>query len=471
MRLPQEASALPLKSPQRATELHARTLPPWTEGRPVHALKVNARYVPALVAAAELHIREDHAELALPLLEQAVKIDPNNQTAYYQLTMACRRTGNAEKAEQAGAVFRRLQATEKAPQGSRGLLDYLRTDIGSSPAERRPHYLQYLKTAFKNRPNNPRILARLGVAELEGGETAPAPELLKSALQPSLTFSDALASARAFTAGSQTQLALEFYKHALKQTEAQKDARPALQEAQLLLSLGHPNQALDVLEAVSAQAEPQGRAADLAALILARLCNDSKALAAFRVAISLAPHQPAIYGDTAVFLASRDRWPEALKLLEVAETRCPKSPQLTLNKANLLQLSGHQKDAQETLRSIAFHADDPDLTHDQRLAALLLGISYDTTDQSADAERIFEGLTRADPRLAQAWYYRALLAPAGKSHEALEWVDRSLELDPRSAPALYLRGKLLRAANSGDQPTQSSQLREFLNQLAISSNP
>ena len=183
--------------------------------------------------------------------------------------------------------------------------------------------------------------------------------------------------------------------------------------------------------------------------------------------------------------------------------------------------SGHQKDAQETLRSIAFHADDPDLTHDQRLAALLLGISYYTTDQSADAERIFEGLTRADPRLAQAWYYRALLAPAGKSHEALEWVDRSLELDPRSAPALYLRGKLLRAAhrpgeatrdlegaakldpqwapphyllsqiyrqehetasaerelklvsqiNSGDQPTQSSQLREFLNQLAISSNP
>ena len=144
-----------------------------------------------------------------------------------------------------------------------------------------------------------------------------------------------------------------------------------------------------------------------------------------------------------------------------------------------------------------------------------------TTDQTARAEQIFEGLTRADPQLAQAWYYRALLAPAGNSHEAMEWVNRSLELDPRSAPALYLRAKLLKAANRlreasrdlesaakldpqwapphyllsqiyrqehetasaqrelrfasqinpGDQPTQSSQLRDFLNQLAVSSNP
>lgn len=485
------------------------------------ALQVDGRYVPALVAAAELHARQGHSELALPLLEQAVKLDPQNVTATYQLALAYRRTGNLKQADQASAVFKRLEAAGNRSQGARGLLEYLRTDVPLTPAERREHYLQFLKNSLKDRPDNPRILARLGAAELGGGETAAALATLKSALQPSLPYEDALSTARALVASHQPQLALKFYDQALTQAPAQTDASAALEKAQLLLRLGLAHQALEVLDAVPAQAEPKGQAADLAGLVYARLGEDAEALAAFRVALSLAPRQPAIYRDTAIFLASREQWNDALKLLEVAESRCSASPLLTLNKAILLQLSGRAKEAQAALESLAFHADDPALTPDQRLAALLLGISYYTTDQRGDAARVFEELTQVDPKLAPAWYYRALIASERKPQEALKWVSRSLEFDPRYAQALYLRGKLLKQAgrlkearrdleaaaavdsewssphyllgqiyrqqgntararqeqklverlNARPQASQSADLRDFLSQMAIGANP
>ncbi|HET7100225.1 MAG TPA: tetratricopeptide repeat protein, partial [Terriglobia bacterium] len=329
------------------------------------------------------------------------------------------------------------------PSG-RGLLAYLQEDASLSPAGQRTHYLEFLKNAEKMRPDSPRILCRLGVAEIAEGQTQEGLALVKRALQPSLPYDDALATARALHAHGQDQLALQFYQLASSLPEAKTDARAALGEARTWLLLGHPHKALETLNSLPAAARPVGEAADLAGLIYARLGMNRRALASFSVAIRLNPKEESFYRDAAIFLGSHGQWDAALKELDNAMQQTGSSTSLLLDDAVLLQLSGRREQAQVLLKKLAIHADDPTLTSQQRQAALLLAISYYTTNQKPDAARIFRQLTQSDPKLAVAWYYRALMASeSGKTSQAVQWLSRCLAVEPKYARALYLRGKLL----------------------------
>lgn len=410
-----------------------------------HAIELDPRYVEALVTLAQLHARRRHPELALPLLERAVRLDPRNLTAHYQLVQAYRRTGDKQLAAEEEEAFERLQALRSPVEGGRGLLSYLRGDVGLSPEQRREHYVEFLRSALATHPGDPRVLSRLAIAELASGQPTAATNLFREALaQPSLAYRDALDAAQALEGASNTDLALEFYTRALAAPEAATDARAALAQARLLARLAKLKEALAVVSAVPAQAEPNGQAADLAGLIYARQNNDIKAQAAFQVALRLAPHDETIHRDAALFLASRGQWLAAVKLLDAAGEQLPARISINIYKAVLLQLSGRQKEAQAVLAELAFHGDDPSLSSDERLAGLLLAISYYTSDQKAAAARLLEELTHADASLAQAWYYRALIASeTDQSQRALDWVSRSIALENSYAPALYLRGKLL----------------------------
>ena len=408
------------------------------------ALEANPRYAPAHVTLAEIQSREGHPDLALPLLKQAVKEDPRDAAAYFQLALAERRTGNHQAAEKAAATFERLHKQMTLNPSGRGLLAYLQKDVSLSPAGQQKHYLEFLKNAEKMRPDSPRILCRLGVAEIAEGQTQEGLALVKRALQPSLPYDDALATARAMHAHGQDQLALRFYQLASSQPEAKADARAALGEARMWLLLGHPHKALETLDSVPAAAHPAGEAADLAGLIYARLGMNRTAFASFSVAIRLDPKQESFYRDAAIFLGSHGQWDAALKVLDDAKQQSGNSTSLLLDEAVLLQLSGHRDQAQALLEKLAIHADDPTLNSQQRLAALLLAISYYTTNRKPEAARIFQQLTRADPKLALAWYYRALMASeSGNTSQALQWLARCLAIEPKYARALYLHGKLL----------------------------
>lgn len=408
------------------------------------ALEIDPRYAPAHLTLAEIENHQGHPELALPLLKQAVKEDPNNVAAYYQLTLAERRAGHPQAAQKAGAMFERLGETNSGNSSGRGLLKYLREDVELTPAEQEQHYLEFLRTALQTRPGDPGLLCRLGIAEIDRGQTASGLTHVKQALQPALPYDDALATAQALSAHGQGELALSFYTLTSSLPAAKTDARAALGEARLLLALGHADKALGTLDSVPADAQPKGEAADLAGLIYARLGVDQRALAAFRVAIALSPREEAFYRDMAVFLGSRARWDAALETLDEAKKKCGGSSSLTLDEAVLFELSGRRQQAQALLRRLAFDADDPALTSQQRLAALLLGVSYYMTNQRTEATTVFEQLTRSDPKLALAWYYRALIASeSDQTRKALEWVSHSLAIEPRYPRALYLRGKLL----------------------------
>lgn len=411
------------------------------------ALRNDPHSAPAHVALAEIENREGHPELALPLLQQAVKEDPNNVAAYYQLALAERRAGHSQAAEKGANAFERLRSLNRRNPSGRGLLAYLAKDVQLTPAQQQQHYLEFLKAGLKQQRDDPRLLCRLGIAEIADGQTGHGLTLVRRALRPSLPYDDALATGKALIANRQEELALSFYHLASTLPAAQSDARAALGEAHTFLAMGRPRKALDALNTVPAQAQPKGEAADLAGLIYARLGMSRQSFAAFHVAMELDPQDQRFYRDAAIFLGSLGQWDEALEVLDLAQKQCGASSSIRLEKAVILQLSGRRDQAQTLLKSLAFHADDPTLTSQQRLAALLLGISYYTTGRRADATRIFQQLARSDPRLAPAWYYRALMASeAGKSSQALEWVSRSLAIEPKYPQALYLRGKLLAEA-------------------------
>ncbi len=409
-----------------------------------HALEADPRYAPALVALAEIQNQGGHPELALPLLQQAVKNDPNNIVAYYQLGLAERRTGHPKEAAKAAATFASLRKRHPRNPSGRGLLGYLRRDVRLTPTEQRLHYIEFLQKALQARPKDSRLLCRLGVAEIEEGHSASGLGWVKQALVPTLPYEDALATARALSYNHQDTLALQFYRLASALPSAHEDARAALGEASLLAASGHPHEALAAVDSVPAAARPKGEAADLAALIYARIGMEERAAAAFRVALALDPQRKAFYRDAAIFLGSTGQWDAALKVLDEAKRQCGASSSLLLDEAVLLQLSGRRGQAQILLKKLAFRADDPTLTSRQRLALLLLGISDYTTDRRAEAATIFRQLTWSHPDLSLAWYYRALMASeSGKANKALEWLSHSLALEPKYPPALYLRGRLL----------------------------
>jgi tetratricopeptide (TPR) repeat protein len=413
------------------------------------ALRSQPDYAPALVGMAEWQNRAGHPELARPLLRRAVK-DGGGAAAWYQLAQTYLRLKDSADAAAARREFERQKAYAAShPAGGRGLLDYVREDVTLTPAERRKHYVEFLETVLAARPRDGAVLCRLGIAEIEAGDETKGMAHLRQAIAATVAYSDALITAAALADQRQPEMAEQFYAIALRTPEAQADARAALGLARLQLAKNNPELALRTLNAVPASATPHGDAADLAALAYVRLHQPKQAVAAFNVALQLDPAQPRFYRDAAVFLGSQEAWIPALQLLDAGVRHCPQSVALALDRAVLLQLSGRRQQAEAALQKLALDPGDPNATPDQRLAAVLLGISEYTTDRKAEAATLFEQLTDADPKLALAWYYRGLIASdAGDRDHALRWVNRSIELNANYAPALYLSGKLLERSDA-----------------------
>ncbi len=407
------------------------------------ALQIAPANADALTGEAQCQSRQGHSDAALQLLRQAVQHQPQEVAAWYQLSLLARRAGQPSLAQHAASEFRRQQAARPVA-GGRGLLAYLKADVRLSPAQQRAHYIAFLQQALATRPDDPRIVSRLGIAWLQSGDAARAlPMLQRIAGQPMPT-GDAQRTGEALLTAHQPQLALRFLQAAAASTGTSAEVRLAVDEARAWLQQNQPNRALQALAQVPATAQPTGVAADLAALIYAAAGDDAHAIAAFRVALETGAGQPAITRDAATFLGSRGRWAEALDVVREARRQVPDSPELALDEAIFLQLAGHHAEAQQQLRALAFDPADPALSPAQRRAAVLLGISYYTSDDRPQAEALFRQLTEAAPKLPQPWYYRALLASEGNhAGDALAWVRRSLQLDPDSAEAWYLEGKLL----------------------------
>ena len=83
------------------------------------SVRLDATFVPARVDLARLLLKENRTAAAIEQLEAARTLDPTNQSAYSQLAVAYRRTGDIAKSSAMVAALNRVNAEERAQAGRR----------------------------------------------------------------------------------------------------------------------------------------------------------------------------------------------------------------------------------------------------------------------------------------------------------------------------------------------------------------
>jgi Flp pilus assembly protein TadD len=78
------------------------------------SLNLNSDWFESHVVNGLLHSRQGENEQAIQSFEKAVQQEPGYPKAYYQLSIAYKRAGNDQKAEQALETYNRLQGAEIA---------------------------------------------------------------------------------------------------------------------------------------------------------------------------------------------------------------------------------------------------------------------------------------------------------------------------------------------------------------------
>lgn len=88
----------------------------WRRRQPEEALRHYSRaaelrpdFTDALIALGKLRTFQGQPEKALPVLQEAIRIDPGNEVAHYRLAQAYKKLGRAGPAEQELAEFRKLR--------------------------------------------------------------------------------------------------------------------------------------------------------------------------------------------------------------------------------------------------------------------------------------------------------------------------------------------------------------------------
>jgi len=84
------------------------------------ALRYYPDFEEAHLGLAAVLLSQQKAQLALPHLEKATALDPNNEVAWYRLSQAQRALGNAAEQQKAFAEFQRLRASKEKQQAATG---------------------------------------------------------------------------------------------------------------------------------------------------------------------------------------------------------------------------------------------------------------------------------------------------------------------------------------------------------------
>lgn len=78
------------------------------------ALKLSPDFAEAGVAAGKIHVQAKRYPVAIPLLEHVVAVQPNNEAGHYNLMLAYRNSGRADKAREEQRILEKLQ---RPPEG------------------------------------------------------------------------------------------------------------------------------------------------------------------------------------------------------------------------------------------------------------------------------------------------------------------------------------------------------------------
>jgi len=353
------------KSPEQALEQLAA------------AVRLDPGFAAAHVSRAWLLQRLGRAAEAVPHLETAVRIRPNDLRGLDQLGLAYLTLDKPSEAEKflrrALAISpqdpevllhlgRALMALDRSGEAESYLEKFQkvrsavvrtpRTEAGMielaslSAADRRKRQIDRFRRMSDSRPDDPELQLHLADLLLADGRISDALREFGDLLIKNVDSETRERAGKSLLGAEQYQLAREFLEPAAAERSSAR-----LDFALALLHTAGPEQALRALEE-TAEGEQTGDYFLVKARILDAAGRTDEAGRVLQQGLIYATTRPEVARQAAIFLVRHDRNEQALDLLGRAMDSAPESPGLMLTKAIVLGLMNQDDDSESALRQI-----------------------------------------------------------------------------------------------------------------------
>jgi tetratricopeptide (TPR) repeat protein len=384
------------------------------------AVELNPRNARAVDQLGHVYRTLGRKEEAEQLLRRAVQLDPNSGSAAMHLALALRDNGKVEESRKYFERFRELGGEERSRAPS-GLLDFLNL----APEQRREQYLSNLRRAQREQPGNQDVVLRLGLALLDRGEFHEAEQVLGG-----LTLGSRIEKA--------AQALLDSGRYAAVKEVLKPSGKPSVNLAIAEFHLAGPDAGIAVLEKLP-ESDRNGDYWLARAQMLDAAGRFDSAVDALNRGFAAAPTRSDLYHAAMEFLVRNKRLNEAANLMEQATKRLPDDPQVLLDRAVALELTGRFEEARNELAVIERRWPEwsrPWAVH---------GISFMTRGKAVEALPLLETAAALGEDSPELHYYTAdalaSLSPDNRGR-ALAEVSRTLAVTPENPYAHELAGRL-----------------------------
>lgn len=398
---------------------------------------------------ARIYLRQDRAQEAAPLLQQAAELDPHNRAILIHYSEALRKLGRTQELKAVSALFKEAAAGGAQLHPHAGLLDFLALSLEQQDAR----YLESLQAAVNENPNDVAPKARLAEYLLDQGEEKRAVAVFREVLAAGADTATLADCGKALLEHEQYGLAAEFL---------QKAPNAKLDLAIAVFHSVSPEAGLAQLDEMPADQ----RAGDyfiLRAQILDSMGKTAEAADSLNRGIRAAPRRADMYVEAASFLIQHGQFKQAAALLDDATRLIPDAPNLWLVRAIALVLpvahgrspadEVRSEEAMKVLAKIETRWPAWDFPY------LVNGMILQDELKSTQAKQMLDLAIALGCREAVAYYYEALAitntTPVNLA-EAQKAISQAVTLNPEDAVSRTLAGQIL--LDEGDYKAAVQQL-------------
>lgn len=262
---------------------------------------------------------------AAEILEKASQIAPRDPRVLLHLSRALAKTGKSQESRDVMARFRAIGPDQINQIPAAGFLDFL----ALSPEQQRDRYRAALETQLAANPQDPALNVRYLKLLIEKGDAAQISTLVPKLLALNPPAPLAADAGRALLDGGRNADAKRLLDYAAASSQ---DPEIHLDDALTRFRVDGPQAGLAALDSIPESQRPgdyylaRGQMLDAAG-------NTSDAIAAFEKAIDNSPNRLDLYEQAAVFLTRHGRAETALKLIDKGIQSQPNDPNLLLLKS------------------------------------------------------------------------------------------------------------------------------------------
>jgi tetratricopeptide (TPR) repeat protein len=387
------------------------------------AITLNPRLVGARVTLGGVYVLQGKKDPAREAFTEAVRLDPSNFNAHFDLAQLESDSGNYRASLEAAKPI--ASALKRSPEG----LVLLSTDYSELQQKDSLEALVPEWNALADSP--PELAAAFATVLIKNGSGREAIEILEKARSTSPhSFDVALALGRGYASMNDLDQASESYEAALRLNDScvhclTEIARIADHQGNLEKALAY------LIRAKAIEPEDPEILFEFGKVCLEKNLIDD-ALPALQKAVALKPdYDPYVYVMGSAYVARGDRT-QAAEVYRQLLKKHPADPVLNYAMGAVLYLQGRHSEAESFLKKSV------EGQPDQIAAYYYLALNYDSMGQQDRAVGLFRDLLKRHPDHASATAdLGKILLRQHKYDEAQQVLERAVTLDPNSAQAHY----------------------------------